>query len=235
MFEQSLWHAVPAVPAKRRCRAAPRRGARTAARRGADSLRVVDWRRPRRQPERDARGHAQRVPARAMAGGGPLSARDQRASRRAVDVTARSPELAALAGDAREPYRALLRDVRTRLLATREWVEAALREDVAAAGRRLPRGGGAGGAAAALSPVARGDRRRGNRERTTGGCAAARRDVRRHAGAARHPAGIRSSHCRARRDHGRRAGSAPYAEWDEPRRVEFLAGELDGVASAHSG
>jgi phosphoenolpyruvate carboxylase len=40
-----------------------------------------------------------------------------------------TPELRERAGEAREPYRALLRSLRTRLQATRDWVEASLRAD----------------------------------------------------------------------------------------------------------
>jgi phosphoenolpyruvate carboxylase len=43
-----------------------------------------------------------------------------------VDAT---PELRALAGDAHEPYRELLRTVRARMAATRQWIEASLERD----------------------------------------------------------------------------------------------------------
>jgi phosphoenolpyruvate carboxylase len=43
-----------------------------------------------------------------------------------VDAT---PELRAAAGDAHEPYRELLRGVRARMAATRQWIEAALERD----------------------------------------------------------------------------------------------------------
>ena len=74
------------VSARRRCRVATRRRPRAPAGRRAHSLRVVDWRRPRRQPERDAGGDTQGMPPRAMAGRRPLSRRGQCAARRAVDV-----------------------------------------------------------------------------------------------------------------------------------------------------
>ena len=136
-----------------------------------------------------------------------------------------SPELAAATGNAHEPYRALLRDVRTRLLATRNWVESALGKDVpppdeayldaeslaeplrlchrslVAAGDEVI----AGGRLADLL-----------RRVATFGVTLARLDIRqdsdRHTGAL-------AAITRAR-------GLGSYAEWDEPRRVEFLAGEM---------
>ena len=58
-----------------------------------------------------------------------------------LSMTSAIPELKALVGNAREPYRALLREVRSRLLATRNWVDASLdaQRRAAAAGRRIPR------------------------------------------------------------------------------------------------
>ena len=136
-----------------------------------------------------------------------------------------SPELAAATGNAHEPYRVLLRDVRTRLLATRDWVESALGKDVpppdqayldaeslaeplrlchrslVAAGDEVI----AGGRLADLL-----------RRVATFGVTLARLDIRqdsdRHTGAL-------AAITRAR-------GLGSYAEWDEPRRVEFLAGEM---------
>jgi phosphoenolpyruvate carboxylase len=46
-----------------------------------------------------------------------------------LSLTSASTELRALAGDSKEPYRAILRGVRSRLLATRHWVEASLDAD----------------------------------------------------------------------------------------------------------
>ena len=75
VFEQSLWDALPRFLRERRSRAARRHRPRAAARRRAGALRLVDWRRPRRQPERDAGGDAAGVPAVALDGRRPLSCR----------------------------------------------------------------------------------------------------------------------------------------------------------------
>ena len=137
-----------------------------------------------------------------------------------------SPELAALAGNAHEPYRALLRDVRTRLLATREWVEAALREEVAPPADVYLE------AEALAEPlrlchrslVATGDEVIANGRLAD--VPSARRDVRlsRWRGLifGRNPIGTRAALAAITVARGLGA----YAEWDESRRVEFLAGEL---------
>ncbi len=51
------------------------------------------------------------------------------ALREELSLTTSSAALRERAGDAREPYRAVLRDVRRRLIATREWIEASLDSD----------------------------------------------------------------------------------------------------------
>ena len=136
-----------------------------------------------------------------------------------------SPELAAATGNAHEPYRALLRDVRTRLLATRDWVESALGKDVpppdeayldaeslaeplrlchrslVAAGDEVI----AGGRLADLL-----------RRVATFGVTLARLDIRQDS----------DRHTEALAAITRARGLGSYAEWDEPRRVEFLAGEM---------
>ncbi|HEY3157736.1 MAG TPA: phosphoenolpyruvate carboxylase [Vicinamibacterales bacterium] len=136
-----------------------------------------------------------------------------------------SPELAAATGNSHEPYRALLRDVRTRLLATRDWVESALGKDVpppdeayleaeslaeplrlchrslVAAGDEVI----AGGRLADLL-----------RRVATFGVTLARLDIRQESD--RHTDAL-AAITRAR-------GLGSYAEWDEPRRVEFLVGEM---------
>ena len=58
---------------------------RAAARRGAGALRVVDWRRPGRQPARDRRGDARGLPALALGGCRSVPQRDRGAARRAID------------------------------------------------------------------------------------------------------------------------------------------------------
>ena len=46
-----------------------------------------------------------------------------------LSMTSASPALRARVGDAREPYRELLREVRARLTATRNWIESSLAGD----------------------------------------------------------------------------------------------------------
>jgi phosphoenolpyruvate carboxylase len=136
-----------------------------------------------------------------------------------------SPELAAATGNAHEPYRALLRDVRTRLLATRDWVERTLREDVPPPAevyleaeslaeplrlcdRSLVAAGDeviAGGRLADLL-----------RRIATFGVTLARLDIRQES----------DRHTQALAAITSARGLGSYAEWDEPRRVEFLVGEL---------
>jgi phosphoenolpyruvate carboxylase len=52
------------------------------------------------------------------------------ALRSELSLTAATPELRRVTGDAHEPYRELLRGVRARMTATRRWVEASLERDV---------------------------------------------------------------------------------------------------------
>ena len=77
-----------------------------------------------------------------------------------LSLESATAELRERVGDAREPYRELLRTVRARLLATREWVEASLRsdDDLDARTRRVSRFGRAHGGAAPVSSIARRDR-----------------------------------------------------------------------------
>ena len=125
VFEQSLWDALPPYRAQRRSGAAGQHRPRAADRRGAAAVRVVDRRRPRRQPERHAGGDAPGLAAVALGGGRAVPARHRSAARRAVDRAA-TEELRARVPGSREPYRELLRGVRTRLVATRDWIEASL-------------------------------------------------------------------------------------------------------------
>ena len=111
VFEQTLWEALPRYTAADRSRA--RRAA--AARRRAAALRIVDRRRPRRQPERDAGDHAAGGVDGAMGGRRPVRARDRRAARGAVDRRRRPTSCVRSSATRDEPYRALLRDVAARL------------------------------------------------------------------------------------------------------------------------
>jgi phosphoenolpyruvate carboxylase len=136
-----------------------------------------------------------------------------------------SPELAAATRNAPEPYRALLRDVRRRLLATREWVEAALREDVPPADAVYLE---AQTLAEPLrlcyrSLVATGDEVIANgrladllRRVATFGLTLARLDLRQES----------DRHTQALAVITSARGIGSYVEWDEARRLEFLVGEL---------
>ncbi len=149
------------------------------------------------------------------------------ALREELSMARGSPELRDRTGDAREPYRELLRGVRTRLLATREWAEASLdAEEDAAAGaevclaeddlaeplhlchRSLEATGHALIASGRLTDLLR--------RVATFGLTLARLDVRQDA--ARHTAAL-SAITAAR-------GRGSYSEWREPERVAFLIREL---------
>jgi len=139
------------------------------------------------------------------------------------------PELRAEVGDGHEPYRDLLRTVRSRMLATRDWVEASLRSDqdvapgadayvesrefTAALGlchRSLEETGQGLIAAGRLTDLLR--------RAAAFGLTLARIDIRQDA--ARHTdalAAVTSA-----------LGLGSYADWDEPARMAFLVRELTG-------
>jgi phosphoenolpyruvate carboxylase len=125
----------------------------------------------------------------------------------------------------------LLRDVRNRLAATREWIEAALREDGGASDEDLRHGDVYLEAEALAEPlrlcyrslVATGNEVIANgrladllRRVATFGVTLARLDIRQESD--RHTAALAAITI-AR-------GLGAYAEWDEARRIEFLVGEL---------
>ena len=151
------------------------------------------------------------------------------ALREELSMTRASPALRVHAGDAaREPYRELLRSVRARLQATREWVERSLD-----AAHDLPAGDDvyleAGALAAPLrlcfdSLVENGDDliARGRladllRRLSTFGLVLARLDIRQES----------ERHTQALDAVTRALGIGSYAEWDEERRLEFLLRELE--------
>jgi phosphoenolpyruvate carboxylase len=136
-----------------------------------------------------------------------------------------SPELMAATANAHEPYRELLRGVRTALLATRDWAEASLREETAPnAGIYLE----TGALAAPLqlcyrSLVDTGDEVIANgrladvlRRVATFGVTLARLDIRQESD--KHTAAL-AAITSAR-------GLGSYAGWDEAQRLEFLVSEL---------
>jgi phosphoenolpyruvate carboxylase len=146
-----------------------------------------------------------------------------------LSFTSGSEELHARVGDAKEPYRELLRTARARLRATREWIEASLAsdhdaetrsdtyleerellEDLQLCYRSLQETGRGLVADGRLADVLR---RLG-----TFGLTLARLDIRQEA--ARHTdaiAAIVSAN-----------GLGSYVEWDESRRVDFLVSQLSG-------
>ncbi len=146
-----------------------------------------------------------------------------------LSIMAATPELRDQAGGAREPYRAVLRGVRARLRATRDWIEASLRadEDLAPSAavyirpgefvaplrlchRSLEQTGHALVAAGRLADVLR--------RAFTFGLTLAPVDVRQDS--ARHTdalAAITSA-----------LGLGSYSAWDEARRLAFLLEELSG-------
>ena len=154
---------------------------------------------------------------------------DLDALREELSLESATPELREQVGDAREPYRELLRGVRARLRATRAWIEDSLASDenvapptaVYVTSREF---------AAALRLCHRSLCETGHqliadgrltdilRRTAAFGMTLAPLDVRQDA--ARHTstlAAITSA-----------LGLGSYADWDEPTRVDFLVRELDG-------
>jgi phosphoenolpyruvate carboxylase len=142
-----------------------------------------------------------------------------------LSMSRASGELTERTGDTHEPYRVLLREVRNRLVATRDWAEEALREDVSPPGEVYLE------AEALAEPlricyrslVATGDEVIANgrladllRRVATFGVTLARLDIRQESD--RHTAAVAAITV-AR-------GLGSYAEWDEQRRIDFLIDEL---------
>jgi phosphoenolpyruvate carboxylase len=140
-----------------------------------------------------------------------------------------TPELDARAGATREPYRAVLREVRDRLRATRAWAEASLD-----AGQDVEPGPEVYLDAAELADVlhlchrsleATGHARIGAgrltdllRRVAAFGLTLARLDIRQHS--ARHTAALDVVTSAL--------GLGAYSDWDEPTRIDFLLRELGG-------
>jgi phosphoenolpyruvate carboxylase len=167
-----------------------------------------------------------------------LYAKEIEALRFDLSMTDAIPELRALAGEAHEPYRAVLRDVQHRLERTRRCVERSL---------AAPEDGGHGTPvkreredfdtaeqfAAPLRLCYESLQRTGNgiiadgrltdviRRIATFGLTLVRLDIRQEA----------DRHTEAVDELARRMGVGSYAEWPEDRRVEFLIGALSGGRS----
>jgi phosphoenolpyruvate carboxylase len=143
-----------------------------------------------------------------------------------LSMTEATPALRACVGDAREPYRELLRQVRTRLANTRAWIErcldsefiapdadvllarAQLAEPLQLCYTSLADTGNALIAGGRLADVLR--------RVATFGVTLARLDIRQAS----------DSHTQALDAITRAIGVGSYAEWDESRRLAFLVGEL---------
>ena len=164
-----------------------------------------------------------------------LYLKEVEALRDELSMTQASAALRAHVGDAREPYRELLRQVRTRLVATRAWIEGCLEPGVE--GRDSGFGGLDPGADLVLERaqlaeplqlchaslvetghqlIAGGRLTDVLRRVAVFGVTLARLDIRQAS----------DRHTEALDAVTRAVGLGSYAEWDEPRRLEFLVREL---------
>ena len=157
-----------------------------------------------------------------------LYLKEVEALRDELSMTSASPELRARVGEAREPYRALLRSVRSRLAATRDWIDASVE-----ASRELPAPADAYLDAESFAAplrlchasllttgnhiVAEGRLTDVLRRVSAFGVVLARLDIRQEA--------VRHTEALDAVTRALRLGS--YAEWDEQQRVEFLLREID--------
>ena len=128
VFEQSLWEALPRYlrSVDRALRASTGRGLPI----DAAPIRVGSW----IGGDRDGNPNVTpQVTRRACLlsrwAAAELYLKEVDALRDELSLESGTPELRERSGNVREPYRELLRTVRARLLATREWVEASLRSD----------------------------------------------------------------------------------------------------------
>ena len=153
---------------------------------------------------------------------------DIEALRDELSMTRAAPDVHARVGDAREPYRELLREVRTNLRATRQWIEQSLN-----ATHDVPAGDDVYRDAEALAEplrlcyrslvdngdgiIAEGRLADVLRRLSAFGVVLARLDIRQESG----------RHAQALDTITRALGLGSYLEWDESGRVEFLLRELD--------
>jgi len=226
VFEQSLWEAVP------RFARALDHALRVSTGRGlpveATPLRFGSW----IGGDRDGNPHVTPDVTRRACwlsrwAAADLYLDDIDALRDELSLDTASPELMARVGDAREPYRELLSGVRTRMRATRDWIERLLQsdEDVAAPSEIY------------LDPAdLMADLRLCHRslEETGHGLIASGRltDVMRRASVF----GVTLARLDIRQDAARHAdamsaitsalGLGRYSDWNESRRLEFVAREL---------
>jgi phosphoenolpyruvate carboxylase len=228
VFEQSLWEALPRYVRSldRALRASTGRGLPI----HAAPIRFGSW----IGGDRDGNPHVTpQVTRRACllsrwAAAG-LYLQDLDAVRDDLSLESATPELRAVVGDSREPYRDLLRTVRARMLATRRWTEASLRSDqdvapeadvyldaaefTAALGLCHRSLEGTGQALVAAGPLTDLLSRA-----AAVGITLAPIDIRQDA--ARHTDALAAITAAL--------GLGSYADWDEPTRVAFLVRELAG-------
>ena len=221
IFEQSIWDALPRY--LRSLDAALQRTTGRALPLDAAPIRFGSW----IGGDRDGNPHVTPEVTRmaclsARWRAADLYLREIDALRLDLSMTEAIPELHARAGGAREPYRAVLRDVHRRLLATRERAG----RQLSAHARRARPGERSGATAPSevldnrlvdghtfesademveplrpLLSLAGRDRAAGHRGRPSRRPAPPARRVRPHAGRARHPPARRATHGRARRHH----------------------------------
>ena len=126
VFEQSCGMPCPVSSSVDRALTSATR--RSLPRRLTGALRVLDRRRSRWQSQRDTRRHAPgSASSRWVAAD--LYLKEVIALRDELSMTQATPALRARVGDGREPYRELLRQVRTQLVDTRAWIERCLEQE----------------------------------------------------------------------------------------------------------
>ena len=197
-------------------------------RRRAAAVRLLDWRRPRRQPARHARRHPPCLAAVALGGGRSLPARRRSCCATSCRSTAPPTSCRRSSPAAPSPIGSCCATVRRRLTATRAWVEACLQvTDVRRTRRRRLPGGHA------ISPPRCACATDRSRPRVTASsptagsricCGGSPRSASRWRGST----SVRTRRATRRRSprSRRRSGLGSYADWDEPARLAFLVREL---------
>ena len=228
VFEGSLWHALPQY-----VRAVDRALRRTAGRSlplEAAPVRFGSW----MGGDRDGNPNVTAAVTReacllARWAAANLYLREVNALRDELSMTSASPALRARTGGAREPYRAFLRPLRSRLEATKAWIESALADPASAPPPEVILDGASLAGPLRLcyeSLVSTGDALIAEgrltdvlRRVAAFGVTLARLDIRQEAG--RHTAALDAI--------TRAIGAGSYAAWDEEARLAFLARELQGT------
>jgi phosphoenolpyruvate carboxylase len=229
VFEQSLWHAMPRYlrEVDRALRARTTRGLPD----GVSPIRFGSWIGGDRDGNPNVTPDVTRRTCllhRWMAAD--LYLREIEALRWELSMSDAPPELRAMAGGAREPYRELLRGVRDRLAATRAWLETSLHgsADIAAPPDAFVRvddlaeplnACDASLRATGYAAIADGRLLDLRRRLTVFGLTLARLDIRQDS--ARHTEALTAITTAV--------GLGSYESWDEATRVEFLLRELQGA------